>query len=270
MFYFSFLTISKGRVLFNGTYFDIRLVNILNDTKMKEKEQSVRFQESLLSKAEKRFLTYLAKRTPSWVTSDMLTAIGVVGSIIVAIGYILSNENIYFLWLATFGFFVNWYGDSLDGTLARVRKCQRPVWGFFIDHNVDGITVAIMCIGAGLSGILSLYVAMLVLVAYLILSIYTYINTHLKNEFRISYNRIGPTEFRLVMMILNTIFLYIEPLRNYSNTFSFYGSTITLGIFDYLGIVIFLFIIISHFMSVYKDGKIYYKMDPPKKIDCGK
>ena len=149
-----------------------------------KQEQSRRIQTSVLNAAEKRVLVWLAQRQPRWVTSDGLTAIGVAGAIIVALGYILSNYHIGWLWLASLGFVINWYGDSLDGTLARVRGLERPIYGFFLDHNVDGITMAIMCIGAGLSGMLNLYIAMAVLAVYLMLSISVYINAHLKNEFK--------------------------------------------------------------------------------------
>ena len=93
-------------------------------------EQSVRIQTSVLSKIEKRVLIWLAQRQPRWVNSDMLTFLGTIGALIIAAGYVLSNKNINFLWLSSFGFIVNWYGDSLDGTLARVRHCQRPNYGY--------------------------------------------------------------------------------------------------------------------------------------------
>ena len=124
-----------------------------------KQEQSKRIQTSLLNGVEKRVLVWLAQRQPRWITSDMLTAIGVVGAVVVAIGYLLSNYNISWLWLASLGFIINWYGDSLDGTLARVRGTQRPIYGFFIDHNIDGVTMALMCVGAGLSDMLNLYIA---------------------------------------------------------------------------------------------------------------
>ena len=113
------------------------------------KEQSKRIQTSVLNAAEKKVLVWLASRQPRWVTSDILTFIGVLGAVIVAVGYALSNYSIQWLWLASYGFFVNWYGDSLDGTLARVRSLQRPVYGFYLDHCIDGVTMAVMCIGAG-------------------------------------------------------------------------------------------------------------------------
>ena len=93
------------------------------------------------------------------------------------------------------GLVINWYGDSLDGTLARVRNTQRPIYGFFIDHSLDAITICIMCIGAGLSPMFKLDVALVVLAGYLVLSIYTYVCTILKDEFRLTYSSFGPTEF---------------------------------------------------------------------------
>ena len=166
------------------------------------KETSQRIQTSLLNAAEKRILIWLAQRQPSWVTSDMLTFLGVGGAVICALGFLLSCWNIQWLWLSSLGLVINWYGDSLDGTLARVRNTQRPVYGFFIDHTLDAITICIMCIGAGLSPMLRLDIAMLILAGYLCLSIYTYIGAILKGEFRLTYSSFGPTEFRLLKTLM--------------------------------------------------------------------
>ena len=127
------------------------------------KETSERIQTSLLNAAEKKALVWLAQRQPSWVTSDFLTYTGLLGAVICAVGFVLAHIDKNYLWLSSLGLFINWYGDSLDGTLARVRNTQRPVYGFFIDHSLDAITICIMCIGAGLSPMFRLDVAMLVL-----------------------------------------------------------------------------------------------------------
>ena len=103
-----------------------------------EKQQAKRIQTSLLNGVEKKALTWMAQRMPAWVTSDMLTIVGFVGALIIATGYALSNLSLQWLWLASFGFLVNWFGDSLDGSLARVRGTQRKTYGFFIDHNRRG------------------------------------------------------------------------------------------------------------------------------------
>lgn len=204
------------------------------------KEQSTRIQTSVLNALEKKILVRMAKMQPRWMTSDILTFIGIVGSVIVAAGYALSNYDISWLWLASFGFVVNWYGDSLDGTLARVRNTQRPIYGFYLDHCVDGLTMAVMCIGAGLSEMLNLYIAMAVLVAYLLLSISVYINAHLKGEFKLTFAGMGPTEFRLIMIIVNTLFIYVAPLRDFTTSFNCLGTEVVFGSFDYVGLVILL------------------------------
>lgn len=230
-----------------------------------QKEQSKRIQTSVLNAAEKKVLLWLAARQPKWMTSDMLTWIGVAGAVIVAVGYVLSNYNVSWLWLASFGFFINWYGDSLDGTLARYRNIQRPVYGFFLDHTIDGMTMTIMCVGAGLSEMLNLYVAFAVLAVYLLLSISVYINAHLKGEFKLTYAGMGPTEFRLILVLVNTMFIYIRPLREFVLNIRILGTNISLGAFDIIGIIIFIILILIYFDNFVKDAKEYAETDPLKK-----
>ena len=231
------------------------------------KEQSKRIQTSVLNAAEKKVLVWLASRQPRWVTSDILTFIGVLGAVIVAVGYALSNYSIQWLWLASFGFFVNWYGDSLDGTLARVRSLQRPVYGFYLDHCIDGVTMAVMCIGAGLSQMLNLSIAMAVLTVYLLLSICVYINAHLKGEFKLTFAGMGPTEFRLIMILVNTLFIYIAPLRQFATSFEIFGKTVLLGAFDYVGIAILLILIVIYSRNFVCDARGYAKLDPLREWD---
>lgn len=226
-----------------------------------EKEHSVRVQTSLLNAAEKKVLVWLAGKQPSWMTSDILTFVGFIGAIVVAVGYALSS-NPAFLWLASFGWFLNWYGDSLDGTLARVRGQQRPVYGFFIDHNVDCINEAIMFIGIGLSPLMNLNIAFLVLTAYLIISIYVYISAHLKGEFKLTYGNMGPTEFRVVVILINTIYLYVTPLRTFSCETVLFGTPLTLHIFDFIALAVLVVLIVIHLTTLIADGKKYSDEDP--------
>ena len=128
-------------------------------------EKATRIQTSILNGLEKKALVWLAKKQPKWVTSNMLTFVGTIGAILCALGFVLSNYGLNWMWLSVFGLFVNWYGDSLDGSMARVRHTQRPVYGFFIDHNVDIFTITVMCIGAGASPICRMDIALLVHVA---------------------------------------------------------------------------------------------------------
>ena len=181
------------------------------------KADAVRIQTSVLNAAEKRVLVWLAERQPKWMTSDILTWIGTAGAVIIAVGYVLSSRNINWLWLSSLGFVINWYGDSLDGTLARVRKCQRPIYGYYLDHTVDAINEFIIVLGIGLSGLMHLNLALMILALYFMLTINVSINAHLKKEFRLTYAKMGPTEFRLIMIVVNTLFAVIPTLNSFSH-----------------------------------------------------
>lgn len=226
------------------------------------KEQSVRIQTSFLNPLEKKALVWLADRQPKWMTSDILTFIGFLGAVIIAVGYALSGKNLAFLWLSTAGWIINWYGDSLDGTLARVRKQQRPVYGFFIDHTVDCINESVMIIGIGMSPFMSFDIAMLCLVAYLLISVYVYISAHLKGEFKLTYGKMGPTELRVILIIINTLLFFIPWTRETYVTVQALGNLFVLSILDIIGILIFIGILIAYFGSLIKDGREYAKADP--------
>ena len=231
------------------------------------KADAVRIQTSVLNALEKKVLVWLAQRQPKWVTSDMLTYIGVFGAVVIAAGYILASRNINFLWLSSLGFIINWYGDSLDGTLARVRKTQRPVYGYYLDHTVDAINEVMIFLGVGLSGLMHLEIALLALVMYLLMTINVSINAHLKKEFKLTYASMGPTEFRIIMIIINTLFATISPLREFSHSFVLFGSEFTFKALDYIGVVIVLILALMHFTTVRKDIKDYAVMDPMPERD---
>ena len=228
---------------------------------------AVRIQTSVLNALEKKVLVWLAQRQPRWVTSDMLTYIGVFGAVVIAVGYILASRNINFLWLSSLGFIINWYGDSLDGTLARVRNTQRPIYGYYLDHTVDAINEVMIFVGVGLSGLMHLEIALLALVMYLLMTINVSINAHLKKEFKLTYASMGPTEFRIIMMIINTLFATISPLREFSHSFVLFGSEFTFKALDYIGVVIVLILALMHFTTVRKDIKDYAVMDPMPERD---
>jgi phosphatidylglycerophosphate synthase len=223
-------------------------------------EKAVRIQTSFLNAAEKKALVWLAHRQPRWMTSDMLTYIGVLGAAICALGYALSNWSVYWLWLSSLGLVINWYGDSLDGTLARVRQLLRPKYGFFIDHSLDAITVCFMFLGGGLSPIFKMEVAMLMLIGYLVLSVYTYICTIIKDEFLLTYGGgFGPTEMRLVIILLNTVVMYTPwvSLRYNLGGYEF-------GVYDIVGFVIAVIMFIMWFVQFLKDRREMAARDPFK------
>ena len=229
-----------------------------------ETKQAVRIQTSFLNAVEKKVLVWIAERLPKWVSSDLLSAIGFVGAVIIAAGFVLSTRDINFLWLASFGLVVNWFGDSLDGTVARVRKHQRPVYGYYLDHMLDGINESLMFIGAGLSSLMHLSLALCVLVLYLLLTINVSINAHLKHEFRLTYARLGPTEFRIIMVIINTLLVLIKPLSEFSLKTTIFAHPLTLSLFDIVGAVIVLILLFIYLTTICHDAKYYAKIDPRK------
>jgi archaetidylinositol phosphate synthase len=158
----------------------------------------------LLAKPEKRALRRMARRLPRWVLPDDLTAVGVLAAIGICVAYQLSNDGRGWLWVANALLVVHWIGDSLDGTLARVREIQRPRYGYYLDHLVDAVSTALIGIGLGLSPYMLLSIGALVVVAYLILSINVYLESYALGRFSIGYGLIGPTEIRLVLIALNT------------------------------------------------------------------
>lgn len=231
-------------------------------------KKAERIQTSLLNGIEKKVLVRLAKQQPRWVTSDMLTWTGTLGSALLALGYILSNFNVNWLWLSSFGLVVNWYGDSLDGTLARVRNTQRPRYGYYIDHTVDGINETLMFVGIGLSPFLNLYTALAMLVIYLQLTLNVSMNAHLKAEFKLTYAGLGPTEFRIIAILLNTLLLFLKPWQEFERVFTLFGKTVYLHALDYPGLVVLAVLAIIYVVTIWKDARYYAKIDPmPKRED---
>ena len=161
-----------------------------------------------LAGPERRLLVSIAQRLPRWVTSDHLTTLGVLGSIGTGIAYALSNRSPAWLALASAMIALNWFGDSLDGTLARVRKAERPRYGYYLDHIVDAFSTAAIGIGIGLSPYASLSVALVLVVAYLALSINVYLESAVFGVFELAYGRIGPTEARLILITGNILLAF--------------------------------------------------------------
>jgi len=163
----------------------------------------------LLGPLERPALQWLCARMPAWVNSDGLTVVGVIGSLVTFFSYWLTNLDKNFLWLASLGFVINWFGDSLDGTLARYRKEERPKFGFFIDHTIDAISQVLVFTGLGLSPYVQLEIALLALIGYLLMSILAYVGAFVSGKFKISYAKIGPTEMRLIAILANTLFYFV-------------------------------------------------------------
>jgi archaetidylinositol phosphate synthase len=168
-------------------------------------DDAPRDKQFLLARAEGRVLEWIARRLPARVMPDHMTALGVLAAIGIAGAYLASNGDKAWLWAASALLVVHWLGDSLDGTLARVRRIERPKYGYYLDHLVDAVATALIGIGLGLSPWMLLSVGLLIVIAYLVLSINTYLETHAFGVFTLGYGGLGPTEVRLVLIALNTL-----------------------------------------------------------------
>lgn len=218
-----------------------------------ERKQATRIQESVLNSLEHKALIWLAARQPKWVNSDMLTAIGTFGAFLIGLGYALTSVNINFLWLSTFGLLVNWYGDSLDGNLARYRNKQRPIYGYYLDHTMDVINESMMFFGAGMAPFFDMRLTLSAFILYLLMTLNVSMNAHLKSEFKLTYLKLGPTEFRIIIAIANTVLLC-------------FGERILDSVIPncFIGLVVLMLGII-YVITVISDLKHYAAIDPMPK-----
>jgi phosphatidylglycerophosphate synthase len=180
---------------------------------MREFHEATRSLTSVLAPAEKRVLMWMATRLPPWVSSDHLTGVALVAMLFAGLSYWLARVTSAGLLLAVAGLAANWFGDSLDGTVARVRRHQRPRYGFYVDHIVDAVGAVFLLGGLGLSGYMSPLVALALLAAYLLLLVETFLATYAVGTFTMSYFKIGPTELRILLAIGNVVLL-VHPTTN--------------------------------------------------------
>jgi len=179
---------------------DIRNIN-------SEVGKTRRIQASFLAAREKKTLLWLAERTPAGINSDHLTMLGFAGQLAAGVFYALSRWNRYYLLAVIACLVVNWLGDSLDGTLARVRQQQRPRYGFYVDHMVDSFGAVAMMVGLAFSGYMHPWIAIGLLIGFLVLSIQSYLATYTMGEFHLSFWKFGPTELRLLLAVGNLALL---------------------------------------------------------------
>ena len=166
-------------------------------------KNATRVQVSLVTAAEKRALAWFAAHLPAWVSSDQLTVLGFLAQLMVGVSYALSrNDRRWLLWGVLF-LAINWFGDSLDGTVARFRNRQRPRYGFYVDHVIDAVGSTALMTGLALSGLMTPMIAMVLLVTFLLLAIEVYLATYTIGSFHLSFFQMGPTELRIILAIGN-------------------------------------------------------------------
>jgi len=177
---------------------------LLNEARSMTKVSGTkRVQESMTAAAERKALIWMAERTPTCINSDHLTVLGLLAQVAAGGFYAMSRRNPYFLLTVIACLALNWLGDSLDGTLARVRQQQRPRYGFYVDHMVDSLGAVAMMGGLALSGYMNPWIAIGLLVGFLLLSIQSYLATYTLGEFHLSFWKFGPTELRLLLVVGN-------------------------------------------------------------------
>lgn len=170
-----------------------------------------RIQENFLAKSERRLLNWICARLPMWVTPDKLTGFGVFGAFVIFLGYALSEWSLHTMWWCIVGYAMQWFGDSLDGSLARWRKIERPKYGYFIDHSVDGFVILLIMSGMGLSPYVRMDAAAFATIGYLLLSIHAYLAARVLGEFKLSYLSFGPTELRFLLIGLTLAMMVLGP-----------------------------------------------------------
>jgi len=176
-------------------------------------QDAARKQESLLAGLEKKCLVWLASRMPAWVNSDHLTLLGFAAMFLAGASYALARGWSPFLLVVNVWLAVNWFGDSLDGTLARFRNRQRPRYGFYVDHIVDSFGALFLISGLALSGYMAGWVAFSLLIAFYLLSVNTYLATYTLGTFQLSFWKFSPTEMRILLAIGNA-YAWTNPTVN--------------------------------------------------------
>jgi phosphatidylglycerophosphate synthase len=207
---------------------------------MSDIKDHTRVNDILLGPLERPALIWLAAHLPAWASPDLMTVIGICGALVITLSYGLSRLHPAFLWLATLGFIINWFGDSLDGTLARFRHIERPKYGFYIDHITDCVTEIIIILGLGLSPYISFSVASMCCIAYIAMSVLVYVRMNVVGEFKISYSKLGPTEVRVLAIMLTTAMFFggISAIN-----FNIGSTTIAINPYDLVVMVITLLLV---------------------------
>ena len=213
-----------------------------------------RQQESILAPLEKRALLWLAARMPSRVNSDHLTLLGMSAMFLAGLSYYLSRWNPLYLHMVSFWLVVNWFGDSLDGTLARYRNRLRPKYGYYVDHVADMFGHMFLLGGLALSGYMTEHIAIGLLILFYMLSINAYLATYSVGIFQMSYWLFGPTELRVLLIIGNFALLYRPRVDLFGGNYLLYDVG---GLIGMIGMALILLIsIIKNTVTLYNRERL--------------
>ncbi len=202
-----------------------------------------RLNTSFVATHERILLNHIVRRLPVWATPDQLTTLGLWGAALTGVGFMLCNLSPAFLFIVATGLALNWFGDSLDGSLARHRKIERPKYGFLIDHSSDLIAQSMIVIGLGCSPYFTLCSALLVLSLYLLMSSYTYLRAAVEGVHRLSYGGLGATEFRIMVAAWPLVPLTLGSWVVSGKLFGFAGIDIVVSLLALCTYVVFVFLV---------------------------
>ncbi|GAC1300335.1 MAG: hypothetical protein NVSMB15_09700 [Steroidobacteraceae bacterium] len=223
-----------------------------------------RINDSVLGVWERPALVWLAARLPSAVVPDHLTTFGVCGAILTATGYVMSTRSPNWLWLASLGLVMHWLGDSLDGNLARLRRIERPRYGFFIDHTSDLFCQSLIFVTLGVSPLAHFGMACLGLVVFLIAFVYTLIAAQTRSTMRITYFHFGPTEMRALLLLGNLLTLAVGVV-DFRNWFPAVTGTRSVTLHDvFLGLLSAGGVVVIALLAI-RDGRALAAEDPPRR-----
>ncbi len=208
----------------------------------------------LLELPEKRALLWLAQRTPHWINSDHLTLLGFGSMLAAGASYWAASRNKYALIMVVLALAANWLGDSLDGTLARFRNCQRPRYGYYVDHVIDLFGTAVLLCGLALSGYMNHVIAIALLASFALVEAEVFLATHVNRIFQLSRFRIGPTELRILLSV-GTLYLLHDPWVHLAGR----GPYL---LFDVGGIVAITGLSLAFTYSAIKNTRLLYMAEP--------
>ncbi|HLA25943.1 MAG TPA: CDP-alcohol phosphatidyltransferase family protein [Patescibacteria group bacterium] len=213
----------------------------------------IREHASLTYQPEKRALQAIARHLPLWATPDFLTGVGIVGALIIGASYLLSKNQPLFLLVAAGGWVIHWFGDSLDGTVARVRGIERPRYGHYLDHFVDSLVTLFIVLCFAFSGYGRPFIWILVLIGYYLISIHSYLLTAVIGRLKLSYGLLGPTEMRIIFIFFS-VFLFFS-----NSEFEILGINFTIA--DILGIGFFILFLVLFIFNGIKTARELNALD---------
>jgi phosphatidylglycerophosphate synthase len=216
----------------------------------------VRINDGLLGAAEKRLLVAIARRLPAWVNSDHLTLLGLAAMVAAGLCFWWSRWHPAALFAVIACLALNWFGDSLDGTLARVRGRLRPRYGYYVDHVIDLVGIACLLAGMALSAHMTPLVAVAFVAAYAMVSAEVFLATHAEGTFRLAFAGVGPTELRLILAA-GIVQLSIRPMVSVAGR--------TWHLFDVGGVVATAGLVVAFAVSAIRNTRTLYvaeRLDP--------